>query len=69
MGRKQKHERIEAIYRTVEKYPGERPGFIARLLGLNRSEVTRALPAMEEQGLLLSEDERGGLWPFSWVSK
>jgi DNA-binding IclR family transcriptional regulator len=55
---------MEAIYRKVEQHPGERAGFIARLLGLNRSEVTRALPGMERRGLLLSEDERGGLWPF-----
>ena len=39
-------------------------GLIARLLGLNRSEVTRSLPVLEEKGLYLSEDEKGGLWPF-----
>ena len=64
MGRKPQPERMERLYRAVEEYPGERPGFFARLLGLNRSEVTRYLPAMEERGLLLSEDARGGLWPF-----
>ncbi len=37
---------------------------IARLLGLNRSEVTRSLPALEEKGLCLAEDEKGGLWQF-----
>lgn len=64
MGRKVREERLDEIWETVEKNPGKRPGTIASLLGLNRSEVTRALPAMDEQGYYLSEDERGGLWPF-----
>lgn len=57
-------DRAETIYRKIEKHPGKKAGFIARLLGLNRSEVTRSLPALEEKGLYLSEDEKGGLWPF-----
>jgi Mn-dependent DtxR family transcriptional regulator len=64
MSRCQNVKRLEAIYRTIEEHPGKRPGFLARLLGLNRSEVTRALPALEKRGLLVSEDDRGGLWPF-----
>ena len=64
MGRNAKDDRLERIYHAVEQHLGKRPGFLAWLLGLNRSEVTRALPAMEKRGLLLSEDERGGLWPF-----
>lgn len=64
MARPANHERAEKIYRKIEKHPGKKAGFIARLLGLNRSEVTRSLPALEEKGLFLSEDEKGGLWPF-----
>lgn len=64
MSRPTNHERAEKIYRKIEKHPGKKAGFIARLLGLNRSEVTRSLPALEEKGLYLSEDEKGGLWPF-----
>jgi hypothetical protein len=64
MARKAEDERLESIYQAVQDYPGEKPGFIARLLALNRSEVTRALPAMDETGRLMWEDERGGLWPF-----
>jgi DNA-binding IclR family transcriptional regulator len=64
MERQRREERMEAIFESVREYPGERPGFIARLLGLERSEVARMLPALEEHGFLLSEDERGGLWPF-----
>jgi len=57
-------DRLQEIYRKIEEHPGKRPGYLARLLGLQRSEVARALPALEEKGLLLSEDEKGGLWPF-----
>lgn len=57
-------ERLETIYRKIEEYPGRRPAWFARRLGLHRSEVIRALPALEEKGFLLIEDERGGLWPF-----
>ena len=64
MARKPQDERIESIYNKVEENPGEKPGFIARLLGLNRSEVTRMLPALEDKGMYVSEDEKGGLWPF-----
>ena len=64
MARKHQPERLETIYRTVENYPGKKPGFIAHLLGLSRSSVARSLPAMDKHGYLLSEDKRGGLWPF-----
>lgn len=69
MARKQSQERLENIYNTVKENPGQRSGWIARLLGLERSEVTRALPALEEQGYLVSEDERGRLWPFKKKQK
>jgi Mn-dependent DtxR family transcriptional regulator len=65
MARKPQDERLESIYNKVQENPGERLGFIARLLGLNRSEVTRMLPALEDRGLYVSEDDKGGLWPFS----
>ena len=64
MARPTNHDRAEKIYRKIEEHPGKKAGFVARLLGLNRSEVTRALPALEDKGLYLIEDEKGGLWPF-----
>lgn len=64
MARPANHARAEKIYRTIEEHPGKKPGFIARLLGLNRSEVTRSLPSLEDKGLHLIEDNKGGLWPF-----
>lgn len=65
MARKTHDEKLKNIYNTVKEYPGKKAGFIARLLGLNRSEVIRSLPALEEKGLLVSEDYEGGLWPFN----
>ena len=64
MARKTDDKKLENIYNKVQEYPGRKPGFIARLLGLNRSEVTRALPSLDGKGLFISEDGKGGLWPF-----
>ncbi len=64
MARPQNKQRLEEIYRKIEQHPGKRAGLIARLLGLNRSAVTRSLPCLEENGLYLFKDEKGGLWPF-----
>lgn len=64
MARKLDDEKAKNIYNKIEEQPGKKAGFIANLLGLNRSEVTRALPALEEKGLFVSEDDKGGLWIF-----
>ena len=64
MARPTNHKRAERIYRKIKEHPGKKAGLIARLLGLNRSEVTRSLPALEDKGLYLIEDDKGGLWPF-----
>ncbi len=64
MARPTNHVRAEQIYRKIEEHPGKKAGFLAHLLGLNRSEVTRSLPALEDKGLYLIEDDRGGLWTF-----
>lgn len=65
MGRQPQKERIEAIYRTIEEHPGVRPAEIAEKLQLNRSEITRYLPALEKENYYLTEDNRGRLWPFT----
>lgn len=64
MGRKADVEKLEEIYDAIEKNPGWLPAWIARLLGRPRSDITRALPALEEKGYLVSEDGEGHLWPF-----
>ena len=64
MARKHKQKALDQIYKTIKEHPGLRPAEIARVLGQPRSQVTRRLPALEDQGYLLSEDGKGGLWPF-----
>jgi hypothetical protein len=64
MARKANPARLERLRRTVESNPGRRAGFLARLLGWRREEVNRALTTLNDRGVLFSEDERGGLWPF-----
>ncbi len=64
VARKHAQNQLEEIYKAVEANPGQRPGFIARILGIHRSQIARSLPAMQERGHLLSEDEKGGLWIF-----
>jgi Mn-dependent DtxR family transcriptional regulator len=56
-------KRLESIWRTVEQEPGIRAGAVARKLGVPRSSVMRALPTLEQAGLLLSEDRKGRLHP------
>ncbi len=64
MARKTDDEKLENIYNAVQEHPGKKAGFIARLLGMSRSEVTRSLPSLDDKGLLLYEDEYGGLHPL-----
>lgn len=62
--RRADREKLDKIYEAVKREPGIKAGRIASKLEIPRSSVTRVLPVMEEQGLLLSEDGRGGLWPW-----
>ena len=64
MGRKASADRIQEIGEFVERHPGSKPADVARELGLKPSSVTRSLPALNEAGILLYEDKKGGLWPF-----
>ena len=67
MARKLQDKKLENIYNKVKENPGKKAGFIARILGLNRSEVTRSLPALEEKKLFIAEDDKGGLWPVQKI--
>ncbi|MCB0047794.1 MAG: winged helix-turn-helix domain-containing protein [Caldilineaceae bacterium] len=61
---RKKQDEFEETAELINEEPGLLPGEVARKLGVSPSTITRRLPAMEEAGILLSEDERGGLWPF-----
>lgn len=61
MARRAEKDRLEAIAWAIQEHPGSKAGTIADLLGLHRSAVNRALPALEEEGILLAEDDQGRL--------
>jgi DNA-binding IclR family transcriptional regulator len=62
MAQKTSDQRLKMIVQAVQSNPGQRAGYIAQKLGLSRSSVTRALPALEEAGILLAEDDHGRLF-------
>ncbi|MBI5292803.1 MAG: hypothetical protein HY872_13090 [Chloroflexi bacterium] len=64
MARKANQAQLESLKCEIEKHPGKHPGFFARLLGWHREQVNRALTTLNDNGVLLSEDEKGRLWPY-----
>jgi hypothetical protein len=63
MTRKADEMELETLKTAIAEHPGERPGFFARLLGWRREKVNRALTSFQDEGILVSEDEAGNLWP------
>lgn len=55
---------LDALSIAIAKHSGKRASFFARLLNWRREEVNRRLVTLNDQGVLLWEDERGGLWHF-----
>jgi len=65
MGRKPSQGRLDRYEELVPEYPNHiRSSQLARLLGVHRSTVQRDLPALEERGTLLIENEGGFLSLF-----
>jgi DNA-binding IclR family transcriptional regulator len=61
-GNKQaKQERLEQMAKVIEQHPTITQAELARQMGMPRSTVKRDLPALEQAGILLAEDERGWL--------
>jgi hypothetical protein len=63
MARKADQEQLENLKCEIKKHPGKRPGFFACLLGWPQEQVNRALTMLNDKGVLLYEDEQGGLYP------
>ena len=61
---RKKEIEMEQVYMEVEQNPGLNPTQLAEKLDVASSTIQRRLPSLEEAGLLLAEDERGGLWAF-----
>ena len=64
MPRKASPTRLNALKETVNAHPGRKPSFLARMLGWPIEVVVRTLTSLNDRGVLFSEDERGGIWPF-----
>jgi DNA-binding IclR family transcriptional regulator len=60
----QKETEFEQMHRLLQQTPGLTATDLAQQLGVPPSTILRRLPGMEAAGYLLSEDKRGGLWPF-----
>ena len=59
-----KEEEFTEMVELIEKQPGISASELARRMGVPTSTITRRLPSLDEAGVLLAEDDRGGLWPF-----
>jgi DNA-binding IclR family transcriptional regulator len=60
-----KLERLEQMAKLLEQHPeGMSQSDLARGIGAPRSTVKRDLPALEQAGILLTEDDRGQLALF-----
>ena len=55
---------FEEVQQIIEQHPGISIRELACQLGVAASTILRRLPSLEEAGILLSEDDEGGLWPF-----
>ena len=61
---RKKEEEFGEMLALLENQPGISASELARQLGVSATTITRRLPSLEEAGVLLAEDNRGGLWPF-----
>ena len=61
---RKKEEDFGEMVEQIEQKPGISAAELARQLGVSTSTVTRRLPSLDEAGILLWEDDKGGLWPF-----
>lgn len=61
---RKKEPELDEMNRLIEQHPGLSAAELAQKLGVAKSTITRRLPGMDEAGLLLYEDDKGGFWPF-----
>ena len=59
-----KEPELDEMHNLIAQNPGITAAELAQPLGVAKSTVTRRLPSLEESGILLTEDKKGGLWPF-----
>lgn len=59
-----KADEYSDMVELIERQPGISARELARQLDVSPSTITRRLPSLDEAGILLAEDDKGGLWPF-----
>ena len=64
MARKADETRLKEVSKLFHLKPGRKAGEYARILGIHREDLSRVLVQLNDRGVLLSEDEKGRLWPF-----
>lgn len=69
MPRQADQNSLQSLKQAIERHPGERLGFFARLLDWSCEEVNRGLTSLNDEGVLLYEDDGGGLYPVETVQK
>jgi len=67
MPRQADQNSLQSLKQAIECHPGERLGFFARLLGWSCEEVNRGLTSLNDEGILLYEDDGGGLYPVESI--
>jgi hypothetical protein len=64
-GNKQdKQKRLKHMTEIIDRNPGIKAAQVARKMSSHRSTVMRDLASLEKRGVLLTEDQRGGLSLF-----
>lgn len=61
---RKKEDEYEDMVELIEQQPGISARELAQQLGVSPSTISRRLPSMDDAGILLAEDDSGGLWPF-----
>lgn len=61
---RKKEVEFEEVKEVIEQHPGISIRELARRLGVAASTIVRRLPSLNDAGILLWEDDEGGLWPF-----
>ena len=64
MARKVDTNRLQFAARLIKEQPGHLSGEYANMMGCHRETFNRVLAQLDDRGFLLSEDEKGRLWPF-----
>jgi DNA-binding IclR family transcriptional regulator len=59
MGRHQDDQRLDAICQAIQANPDQKPGWLARQMGMDNKTMMRALTQLEARGDLLQEDDKG----------